>query len=218
MTHRTRIKFCGLVRAEDVQIAVNLGVDAIGFVFYPPSSRFLRLGEASDLRSLLPSWVSAVGLFVDAEPELVLAHSRELGLDAVQFHGNETAQQCVGSLLPGQPYWRAVRMRSANDLVISTAAHKNAEAFLLDAHTEGYGGSGEGFDWSWVPAKHSRPLIVSGGLDSTKVVKAIEYLRPVAVDVSSGIQSRPREKDPTKMEAFVAAVLAADAQAMKRIT
>ncbi len=215
-TFRTRIKFCGLVRPQDIQTAVSLGVDAIGFVFYPPSSRFLTLDDAAVLRRQLPSWVSAVGLFVDAAPALVQEHSSRLGLDVIQFHGNESVATCHDSLLPDQPYWRAVRMQSPDDLITSCAVHKNAEAFLLDAHTEGYGGSGEGFDWDWVPSDFQAPLIVSGGLHSGNVGKAIECLRPVAVDVSSGIQTSPREKDPARMEAFVQTVLAADAQALKR--
>ncbi len=215
-TKRTRVKFCGLVRLSDLQIAVRLGVDAIGFVFYPPSSRFLTLDDGRVLRRALPSWVSAVGLFVDAAPAVVLEHSSRLGLDAIQFHGNESPDLCGQSLQPDQPYWRAVRMRSADDLITSRALHKGAEAFLLDAYTEGYGGSGEGFDWRWVPAAFDAPLIVSGELHSENVGKAIECLEPVGVDVSSGIQSTPREKDPARMEAFVQAVQAADAQVLKR--
>ena len=216
MTQRTRMKFCGLVRDEDVRVATGLGVDAIGLVFYPRSSRLLSLDEARHLRRLIPSWVTVVGLFVDAEPAQVRDYSSRIGLDVIQFHGNESPETCKCSLLPEQPYWRAVRMQGPNDLLTSTVDHANAEAYLLDAYTKGFGGSGEGFDWSWVPSQHQWPLIVSGGLDSTNVGKAIECLQPVAVDVSSGIQSEPRKKDLNRMEAFVAAVVAADAQVLKR--
>jgi len=212
MLKRTRIKFCGFSRAQDIQTAVSLGVDAIGLVFYPPSSRFLSIEQARALRRHIPSWATAVGLFVDADPETVLAHSRQIGLDLIQFHGNESAQDCVASLLPGQPHWRGVRMQSRDDLLTSAAAHPAAEALLLDTHTSSYGGAGAAFDWSWVPKAYDRPLIMAGGLHSANVGKAIEYVQPVAVDVSSGIQNTPREKDPAKMEAFVAAVVAADTQ------
>ncbi len=216
MTQRTRIKFCGLVRPEDVQTASRLGVDALGLVFYPRSSRLLDLEQAAALRRTFPSWITAVGLFVDADPAQVRQYSGRIGLDVVQFHGNESAAACAASVLPDQRWWRAVRMRSPDDLLTSTVSYKGAEAFLLDAYTQGFGGSGEGFDWSWVPPQHNWPLIVSGGLDSTNVARAIECLQPMAVDVSSGIQSTPREKDPERMEAFVAAVMAADALVLKR--
>ncbi len=212
MLRRTRIKFCGFSRVTDIQTAVSLGVDAIGLVFYPPSSRFLSIEQACELRRHIPSWATAVGLFVDADPDAVLEHSRRIGLDLIQFHGNETAEQCARSLLPRQPHWRGVRMRSRDDLLASAVEHPAAEALLLDTHTSAYGGAGTAFDWSWVPESYDRPLIMAGGLHSANVGKAIEYVQPAAVDVSSGIQKTPREKDPAKMEAFVRAVLQADAQ------
>lgn len=210
---RTRIKFCGLVRAEDVDTAAALGVDAVGFVFYSRSPRHLEATQAAALRRRLPSWVSAVGLFVNEAPQRVKEVARQVGLDVIQFHGDETPADCSqASTAAGLPYWRAVRMRAPGDLLESMDRFGAAEAFLLDAFSEGYGGSGKRFDWSWVPTEHPRPLILSGGLDAGSVGEAIARARPSAVDVSSGIQGPdPRTKDKVAMERFVAAVIAADA-------
>ena len=209
---RTRIKFCGLVRPDDVDTAVALGVDAIGFVFYPKSPRFLDAESALSLRRRLPSWVTAVGLVVNETVESVRQLRATVGLDVVQFHGDETLALCdqaAGSL----PWWRAVRMRGPGDLLESARCFPGAEALLVDSFHAGYGGSGQAFDWSWISADRQVPLILSGGLDPDRVAVAVEHVAPFAVDVSSGIQgSDPRIKDPLLMERFVAAVLDADSR------
>ena len=214
---RTRVKFCGLVRREDVRCAARVGADALGLVFYERSPRFLTLEAARALRAGWPSWVAAVGLFVNASPATVREHSRRLGLDVLQFHGDETPHTVAASRLPGQPYWRAVRMRAAGDLLTSRASFPDAECLLADADSSGYGGSGRQFDWSLLPAGRQHGLIVSGGLGVDTVGAAIETLRPVGVDVSTGIQGAgPREKDSLKMEAFMAEVANADARMRAR--
>ena len=210
---RTRIKFCGFVRSEDVDVAVALGVDAIGFVFHPRSPRHVTPAQAAALRRRLPSWVSAVGLFVNAGADVLRATVAEAGLDVIQFHGDETPEDCALATAIGRPFWRAVRMRGPGDLLESIDRFGAAEAMLLDAFSDGYGGSGRQFDWSWIPERRSRPLILAGGLGPDTVAQAIARVRPAAVDVSSGIQGAdPRTKDPARMEAFVAAVVAADAE------
>lgn len=210
---RTRIKFCGFVRASDVDDAVALGVDAIGFVFYPRSPRAIDALLAAALRRRLPSYVSAVGLFVNEDPAIVRQVGAAVGLDVIQFHGDETATQCRESLMPGLPYWRAVRMRSSNDLLESSLRFDDAEAFLLDAFSDAFGGTGTRFDWSWIPTARKAPLILSGGLDEHSVTQAIRQVSPTMVDVSSGIQgSDARCKDSDRMARFVAAVLAEDAR------
>ncbi|HEY5632898.1 MAG TPA: phosphoribosylanthranilate isomerase [Burkholderiaceae bacterium] len=210
---RTRIKFCGMVRPVDVDAAVALGVDAVGFVFYPPSPRCIDRAEARRLRERLPSFVAAVGLFVDAAAATVRETVAEVGLDVVQFHGNESPAQCA-TAAGGVPFWRAVRVRARGDLLESASSYSGAEALLADSFSEGYGGSGKAFEWTWVPAPHERrlPLIMSGGLDAGSVTEAIARVAPTGVDVSSGIQgSDPRTKEWAKMERFVAAVIGADA-------
>lgn len=210
---RTRIKFCGMTDPDDLRDAASLGVDAVGFVFYPKSPRHVEAGDASQLRRLLPSWVRAVGLFVDAEPEQVRAIAQRVGLDVLQFHGDQAVQDCRASAAPGVPWWRAVRMRSPHDLLESFGSFGDAEALLVDSFSQAYGGSGTRFDWSWIPAARPLPLVLSGGLNADNVGEAIAAVRPTAVDVSSGIQSDddPRRKSRARMERFVARVLQSDA-------
>lgn len=209
---RTRIKFCGFTDAGDLRDAAALGIDAAGFVFYPKSPRHVDADAALALRRALPSWVSAVGLFVDAEPAHVRQVAARVGLDVVQFHGDESPARCRESVPEGLAWWRAVRMRSAGVLLESFEIFGEAEALLLDSFSHGYGGSGTGFDWSWIPAKRPVPIVLSGGLNPDNVADAIASVRPLAVDVSSGIQSDdPRRKALARMERFVAEVLRADA-------
>lgn len=210
---RTRIKFCGLVRAQDVDTAVSLGVDAIGFVFYPKSPRALSLQDAANLRRRLPSFVRAVGLFVDASAQAVARATHEVGLDVLQLHGDETTQTSMELAgWAGRPWWKAIRMREQTDLLSLAGSFEKAECVLLDSFSESFGGSGKTFDWSWIPPAMPSRIILSGGLDSTTVGRAVVDVKPFAVDVSSGIQGvNPREKDPAKMERFVSAVIAADA-------
>lgn len=212
-TLRTRIKFCGFTHAADLDAAVSMGVDAVGFVFHPRSPRHVDPAQATALRRRLPSWVIAVGLFVNVDPAQVLETSLGVGLDVIQFHGDETPALCAASAPPGTGWWRAVRMQSAAVLLDSFAGYSGAEALLLDSYTPAFGGSGVGFDWNWIPTERPLPIILSGGLDPDNVSRAIAAVRPVAVDVSSGIQSQdPRRKDRGRMERFVAEVLRTDAQ------
>lgn len=210
---RTRIKFCGLVRAADVDTAVALGVDAVGFVFYPRSPRAVDADTAAALRRRLPSYVAAVGLFVDPAAAHAAEVARAVGLDVLQLHGDEPpeAASAIGAA-SGRPWWKAIRMRAQTDLLSSARSYEGAEALLLDTYSDGYGGSGRAFDWSWIPSGLPTRLVLSGGLEAGTVVDAIRRVQPTMVDVSSGIQAGdPRRKDPARMAQFVAAVLAADA-------
>lgn len=215
----TFVKFCGFVRAEDVQFAAQLQINAMGLVFYEKSPRFLDLDTAIQLRSLMPSWVQCVGLFVNTPPSEVRRYSLALGLDLVQFHGSESLQTCQESLLTGQPYWRAIRVRERADLVNSWSDYPDAKAFVLDTYSEGFGGSGHRFDWSLIPSDRPESLIMSGGLDNHSVIDVIDQVAPFGVDVSSGIQGEtPRVKDHQKMQLFVDAVAQADAAANHRVS
>ncbi len=202
-----------MVRSEDVDLAVALGVDALGFVFYPKSPRCVSVDEARALRQRLPSFVSAVGLFVNAPDEMVHQVVRGAGLDVIQLHGDESPASIERlAQASRRPIWRAIRMRSPDDLLSSVGLFGAAECLLLDSFSEGFGGSGHAFDWSWIPNPHPARLVLSGGLDAARVPAAIHGVRPFAVDVSSGIQTDdPRRKDHRRMEAFVAQVLQADA-------
>lgn len=200
------------MRSEDVDTAVALGVDAVGFVFYPRSPRFITASQAHELRRRLPSWVAAVGLVVNESVRAVQQLRAEAALDVIQFHGDESPALCAEAAAD-TPWWRAIRMRAPGDLLESSELFCGAEALLVDSFHAGYGGSGKSFDWSWLPAERSRPLILSGGLDPDSAGSAVLKVAPFAVDVSSGIQgSDPRTKDRALMERFVAAVMAADAR------
>src|SRR5882672_7656424 len=183
---RTRVKICGITRSEDAQAAAKAGADAIGFVFYPPSPRFLNVDWARQLASEVPAFVTTVGLFVNptaAEVYTVLERVRPAML---QFHGEETPQFCAQF---GLPYIKACRVKPGVDLLEYLHPFSGAAAWLLDSFVEAYGGVGERFDWSLVPRKLERPLVLSGGLERGNVAEAIRKLHPWGVDVSSGVES-----------------------------
>jgi len=217
---RTRIKFCGLVRAADVDAAVSLGADLVGFVFYARSPRAVDVQTAAMLRGRLPSYVGAVGLFVNEVPARAAQIAGAARLDLLQFHGDESPAQCAATARrAGLPWWRALRVGDGDgrSLLESLACYQEAEAVLLDADSKSYGGSGHAFDWSRVPTGQDRPIVLAGGLTPETVGEGIARLNPVAVDVSSGIQGDdPRTKDPEKMARFVAAVMQADARRAAR--
>ena len=204
---KTRIKICGLTREEDVDAAVAAGADAIGFVFYPPSPRYLTPERAAELARRIPPFVDAVGLFVNADSATVLATCASVPLNLLQFHGDEDAAYCSQF---SRPYLRAARVRPGLDLVEFAGSFPEARGLLLDAFVEGYGGGGHVFDWTLIPPALPGHLILSGGLHADNVAAAIERVRPDAVDVSSGVESGKGIKDHAKIAAFVAAVRKAD--------
>ncbi|WP_313952630.1 phosphoribosylanthranilate isomerase [Accumulibacter sp.] len=203
---RPRIKVCGLTRLEDLEHAVQSGADALGLVFYPPSPRFVDLQTAARLARAVPPFVTLVGLFVNAEPAVVRATLAAVPIHLLQWHGDEDEAYCRQF---DRPYIKAARVRPGMDLVQYAAAFPSAQAILLDAYVEGYGGGGKVFDWSLVPRSLGKPLILSGGLDADNVGEAVRCVRPDAVDVSSGVEARKGIKDAAKVRAFVAAVQAA---------
>jgi len=204
---RTRIKICGLTRLEDVQQAVAAGADALGLVFYPPSPRYVDLSTAAGLARAVPPFVSIVGLFVNVDPATVRATLAAVPLHVLQMHGDEDETYCRQF---DRPYIKAARVRPGMDLLQYAAHFPSAQAILLDAFVDGYGGGGEVFDWSLVPPALGKPLILSGGLEASNVGEAVRRLRPAAVDVSSGVEASKGVKDAEKMRAFVAAVRAAE--------
>lgn len=201
--HRTRIKICGLTREEDLLAAVAAGADAIGFVFYPPSPRNLGFARAAELARLVPPFVTTVGLFVNPARSFVAEALAAVPLQTLQFHGDELESDCTGF---GRPYIKAARMRPGLDLLKYAALFPEAQALLLDAFVEGYGGGGETFDWSLVPAALPLPLILSGGLNAGNVEEAVRRVAPWAVDVSSGVEAAKGIKDAARIIAFVAGV------------
>ena len=203
----TRIKICGLTREEDVDAAVAAGADAIGFVFYPPSPRYIAPQRAAELARRIPPFVDVVGLFVNEAPEFVRAACEALPINVLQFHGDEDAAYCSQF---ARPYLRAARVRPGLDLVEFASSFPDARGVLLDAFVEGYGGGGHVFDWTLIPSNLPSYLVLSGGLTADNIGDAIRRVRPVAVDVSSGVEAGKGIKDHSKIAAFVAAVRKAD--------
>ena len=219
MNHlRTRIKICGLTRETDVDAAVRGGADAIGFVLYPKSARYVTPERAGELARRLPPFVTPVLLFVNASPEFIAQGVAAVPGALLQFHGDETPADCCATK---RPFVRAARIPagpagSGFDLLKYAQDYAGAQALLLDTHVEGYGGSGRSFDWTAFPWSHPLlnagfRLVLSGGLDVANVRDGISQVRPWAVDVSSGVEVSKGIKDPEKIHQFVAAVRAADA-------
>jgi len=209
MNLRTRIKICGVRREVDVEAAVEGGADAIGLVFHPASPRHVAMARAVELVRRLPPFVTPVGLFVNAEPSEVEAVLAAIPPLVLQFHGDETPGYCARF---GRPYLKAMRMGAGVDLLDSARRFASAQALLLDAHVEGYGGGGKVFDWCLVPADVARPVVLSGGLHAGNVIAGIQQLRPWAVDVSSGVESTRGVKDADLIRRFCEAVREADAR------
>jgi phosphoribosylanthranilate isomerase len=206
---RTRIKICGIREAAHARVAADAGADAIGLVFYPPSPRHLALPDAAAIVAALPPFVAAVGLFVNPSEAEVRAVLSAVALDLLQFHGDESPQFCAGF---GKPFVRVVRMEAQTDLLEYAQRFSRAKALILDAHVPGQaGGTGQTFDWEAIPRDLPIPLILSGGLTSTNVARAVREVRPWAVDVSSGVEASRGLKDPRKIVEFIRSVQREDA-------
>ena len=217
---RTRIKMCGFTREADVLAACAAGADAIGFVLYPPSPRSVSIERAAELARLLPAFALPVLLFVNETAERIQAACKSVPGAWLQFHGDETPEFCeTMSRLTGRPHLKAARIPLSEvqdfDLLEFSQIHHAAQALLLDAHVDGYGGGGKTFNWSLLPTSVNAHLVLSGGLTPANVGDGIRALRShglsLAVDVSSGIEAAKGLKDAEKIQQFVAAVRAADA-------
>jgi len=204
---RTRVKICGITRSEDLRAAASAGADAIGLVFYPPSPRCLSLDWARQLAGEAPPFVSTVALFVNPPAAQVYEVIERVRPSMLQFHGEEAPVFCAQF---GVPWIKACRVRPNVDLLEYLRPFSGAAGWLLDSHVEEYGGVGESFDWSLVPAECGRPIILSGGLTRENVGDAVRRVRPWAVDVSSGVESAKGIKDAGRIAAFVAEVRNAD--------
>jgi phosphoribosylanthranilate isomerase len=216
---RTRIKICGITRAEDLRAAVDGGADALGFVFYPKSPRYVTPDQAARLGAGLPPFVHFVALFVNptlAEVEEVV---RVAPVSLIQFHGDETPEQCAAiAARVARPFVRAFRVKpdtGASDLLECEAAYRAASPWfsglLLDTWVDAYGGAGKVFDWSLIPKELAPRVVLSGGLSVQNATEAVARVRPFAVDISSGVEQQKGIKDPRKIAAFIAAVRDADA-------
>ncbi|HEY9033675.1 MAG TPA: phosphoribosylanthranilate isomerase [Pseudomonadales bacterium] len=196
-----RVKICGLTDPGDALMACEAGADAIGLVFYAPSSRFVSCQQAADISRVVPPFVQRVGLFVNPTVEQVQVVLEQVELDLLQFHGQETPAFCTSFR---RPYIKAFAMRDDFDLAAAMADHDMARGFLLDAyHPALPGGTGQAFDWQRFPQQAARPLILAGGLTPDNVCEAIAQCRPWAVDVSGGVESSPGIKSAERVLAFI---------------
>lgn len=215
---KTRTKICGITRLDDLRAVVDAGADALGFVFYPPSPRYLTPEAAALLIAAMPPFVTSVGLFVNTNIEELQAVIKLAPIQLLQFHGDESAQEChrLASAV-NRPFIRAFRVRpdtSAADLLECETEYQAAsplfQGLLLDTFVDSFGGSGKVFDWSLIPKELAPRVVLSGGLSVQNATDAVVGVRPFAVDISSGVELSKGVKDAAKVQAFVQAVRLAD--------
>ncbi|EGH24118.1 N-(5'-phosphoribosyl)anthranilate isomerase [Pseudomonas amygdali pv. mori str. 301020] len=199
-----RSKICGITRIEDALAAAGAGADAIGLVFYPKSPRAVTVLQARAIIAALPPFITTVGLFVNASRCELNETLDAVALDMLQFHGDETPDECDGY---HRPYIKALRVKAGDDIAQVCRTYRNARGVLLDTYVEGVpGGTGETFDWALIPDDLDKPVILAGGLTSANVAQAIAQVRPYAVDVSGGVEKSKGIKDREKILAFMSAV------------
>lgn len=196
-----RVKICGITNLEDALQASNAGADALGFVFYEKSPRYVTPEIANEIVAQLPPFITPVALFVDADDSLVQSVVAGSTRWTLQFHGDETPAECARY---GQPYFKAIRMKPDVDLLLEAKRYDQATAILLDAYKPGVpGGTGETFDWHLIPKNLLKPLILAGGLTVDNVSHAVASVQPYAVDVSGGVEKEKGKKDPLKVIQFI---------------
>lgn len=200
IVNRTRIKICGITRQEDADAAVAAGADALGFVFYEPSPRNVNVDQAAEIIRSLPAFVTSTALFVNADVAFVQRVIDATGLDLLQFHGDEDVAYCEQF---DRPYMKAIRMKPGVDIQAECERYASATAILLDAYRPGVpGGTGESFDWDRIPSGLKKPIVLAGGLEPDNIRRAVETVRPFAVDVSGGVEASKGIKDKVKIEKF----------------
>lgn len=201
---RTRVKICGITRLADAQAAVALGADALGFVFFEESPRWIHPARAREIIARLPPFVTPVGLFVNAALPQVCAVVEETGVACVQFHGQESPETCAAC---PRPYIKAIPARPGIDFDAEYARYAGAQALLVDTwHPRLAGGTGEVFEWSMLGSARRFPLVLAGGLTAGNVAAAIMQVRPYAVDVSGGVESAKGIKDAERIREFITEV------------
>lgn len=209
MTNRTRVKICGLKTAEDITAVVNAGADAIGLVFYEPSPRHVEIEQAANLAKHVPAFVTKTALFVNPSMDYLEQVLSKVDIDLLQFHGDESPEFCeeVAKRFT-KTYIKAVRMQKDTDLNALCTKYSSATGLLLDAYVAGVpGGTGEKFNWDWIPRNLAKPIILAGGLTADNVKQAIEAAQPWAVDVSGGVEQSKGVKSPEKIQQFMKKVM-----------
>ncbi|NLQ18922.1 phosphoribosylanthranilate isomerase [Marinomonas sp. M1K-6] len=198
---RCRVKICGITNLDDALMACRHGADALGFVFYAKSPRYITPERANAIVSQLPPFVTPVALFVDADASLVDAVINGSARWSIQFHGNESESECLSYQ---RPYMKALRIQQGDNVAALVDQYPSASAMLLDAYKAGVpGGTGEVFDWSVIPALLSKPIVLAGGLTPYNVQQAVQQVRPYAVDVSGGVELSKGIKSELKVREFI---------------
>jgi phosphoribosylanthranilate isomerase len=200
----TRVKICGITNVADAKTAIDAGADALGFIFYEKSPRHVTIGQAAEITKQLPPFIMRVGVFVNADEDLIGRAIAEAGLTLLQFHGDEPPDFCTQF---GLMNMKAFRVKDAESL--KTIPGYQTDAYLLDAYSSTtLGGSGEKFNWDLAveAQKFKKPIFLAGGLTPENVAEAVRKVQPFGVDVSSGVEAAPGKKDPAKVKAFIEAV------------
>jgi len=206
----TRVKICGITTPEDALAAANAGADALGINFYPESPRVVDIAQAIEITAAIPPFVSIVALFVNASRGRIERILEQVPVDVLQFHGDESALECASY---HRPWLKALRVRPELDLPAACEDYRQARGILLDTWQKGVpGGTGKTFDWELARRQLALPVVLAGGLHADNVADAIRAVRPLAVDVSGGVESSPGIKDHEKIRQFVAAVRRTDRQ------
>ena len=205
---RTRVKICGITREQDAMAAAEYGADAIGFVFYEPSPRYVSVERAASIARELPPFLTTVALFVNADADTIASVVDQVGIDLLQFHGQECPDFCARHR---RPWIRAVRVKPDTDLLAAQAEFAAGRGLLLDAYRPGVpGGTGETFDWERIPGELAPRIVLAGGLNPENISDAVRRVRPYAVDVSGGVEAARGIKDPHKIKAFIKEVRSAE--------
>ncbi len=205
---RTRIKVCGITRLEDALVATKFGVDALGFVFYEKSPRYVSIEQAAIICQSVPPFVTKVALFVNADERKVREIIDSVHIDLLQFHGDESPAYCESF---NMPYIKAIRAKNRENIIDEITAHRNAIGVLVDSYVPGIpGGTGNVFDWSLIPDEEKRKVVLAGGLNAGNVSQAINIVRPFAVDVSGGVEESKGIKNHEKIHQFIKEVASAD--------
>ncbi|KXJ49781.1 MAG: N-(5'-phosphoribosyl)anthranilate isomerase [Cycloclasticus sp. Phe_18] len=201
MPLRTRVKICGITQLDDALAAIHYGADALGFVFYEKSPRFLNVQAAQAIFNNIPPFISKVALFVNAEHDYVNDALDKLSIDVLQFHGDEDEAFCTSF---NKPYLKAIRMRDTTNLNDIADTYSSASGLLLDAFDSAqYGGTGQTFNWNLVPKQCNLPIILAGGLDTQNVYAAVQNTGVYGVDVSSGVEKSKGVKDHLLIKQFM---------------
>ncbi|MBU2493439.1 MAG: phosphoribosylanthranilate isomerase [Bacteroidetes bacterium] len=193
-----KVKICGITNIEDALISADLGADALGFIFYNKSKRFIEYNNAVEIISLLPEGIKKIGVFVNAGHELINKVSAETGLTEVQLHGDETQEEIDKILLP---VWKAFRVNEEFDFNI-LKEYTNC-SYMLDTYSENeVGGTGKSFNWNIIPHEIRNNIILAGGITAAKIEEIYKNISPAWIDVSSSLESYPGKKDKTKLTEF----------------